>query len=262
MSDTPTDPMLGMVEEYALGQLDDGQSAAFEARLAIDPRLQQALAATMESLATMALSTPVAPSPQLKARVMAQVAAANAPQARVLPYAAPVRRSRAPLWLGAALAASLMLVAKLTFDLRNASAATAAAQLAASASERALVQRDSLIAQLTDPGAELVTLAATGQAKPIIKAFVSRARRTMMVSAALLETLPAGSAYQLWFIVDGKPVPSITFKGDSTGRALLQQIAIPSGAVAAAAITVEPEAGSSAPTTPVLFVGKLATELP
>ena len=32
-------------------------------------------------------------------------------------------------------------------------------------------------------------------------------------------------------------------------------------AVAAAAITVEPESGSAAPTSPVLFVGKLATEL-
>jgi len=105
-----------------------------------------------------------------------------------------------------------------------------------------------------------VTLAATGATRPVVKAYVNRVRRTMMLSAGLLDTLPAGRAYQVWFIVGGKAVPSVTFRPDSAGRALLRDVPLPAGAVAATAITQEPAGGSPAPTTPVLFVGKLTTE--
>lgn len=255
------DPMRELIEEYALGILDDAERAAFEARLAQDPALQKDLGATMETLGALAFSTPAAPAPQLKDRVMAKISAgAPASAATVLPFVAPTRSSRTPIWLGAALAASLMLIAKLSFDLRDAQKVARTAQVAATDQTRALAQRDATIAQLTDPAAELVPLAATGDAKPLIKAYVNRARRTMVLAASQLETLPAGRAYQLWFIVDGKPVPSVTFKSDGTGHALLGGVAMPAGAVAAAAVTVEPGGGSPAPTTPVLFVGKLATE--
>jgi anti-sigma-K factor RskA len=261
MSDVPMDPMHDLVEEYALGMLDGAELAAFEARLRSDPALQAEVAATLEALGSLAFSAAAKPAPHLKDRVMSQLAVpAPRVEAKVLPFTAPARRSRATIWLGAALAAAIMLVAKLSFDLRDAQAANRSAQVAVSERTSALAQRDSLIAQLTDPAAELVPLAATGDAKPVIKAYVNRARRTMMLSAAQLETLPAGKAYQLWFIVDGKPVPSITFKSDSAGRALLKDVAMPAGAVAAAAITLEPDGGSPAPTSPVLFVGKLATE--
>jgi anti-sigma-K factor RskA len=262
MSDTPIDPMRELVEDYALGMLDDAQRAAFESRLRVDADLRMELAATHETLSTLAFSTPATPPPELKHRVMERVgtAATSGPTTKVIRMASHARASRAPLWLGAALAASLLLIAKLSFDLSAAHREAASALVAGNADRRSLAQRDSLITQLTDPAAETVTLAATGAARPVIKAYVDRARRTMMLSAALLDTLPVGRAYQVWFIVDGKPVPSVTFRPDSTGRALLRALPIPAGAVAATAITQEPEGGSTAPTTPVLFVGKLATE--
>jgi anti-sigma-K factor RskA len=70
--------------------------------------------------------------------------------------------------------------------------------------------------------------------------------------------VPAGRAYQLWFITDGKPVPSVTFKPEADGDASVGQIPVPSdGTVSAAAITVEPEAGSAQPTSPIVMVGTL-----
>lgn len=256
------DPMRDLVEDYALDLLSGAERAAFEARLAIDPALRRELAAASDALASLAFSTPVAPEPGLKDRVMARVTGA-APirhETKPLPFAAPVRRSRAPFWLGAALAASLLLVAKLSSDLRSARHDWRLARSAKTASERAVAQRDSLIAQLTDPSVELVTMAATGAAKPAIKAYLNRARRTMMLSAAALDAPSVGQAYQLWFIIDGKPVPSVTFRPDSVGHALLRDVAIPAGAVSATAITREPEGGSTTPTLPILFVGKPATE--
>jgi anti-sigma-K factor RskA len=256
------DPMRDLVEDYALDLLSGAERAAFEARLATDPALRKELAATTEALASLAFSMPVVPEPRLKDRVMARVTA-SAPardEKKALPFVAPVRRSRAPIWLGAALAASLLLVAKLSSDLRNARQDWLMARSTMTASERAVAQRDSLIAQLTDPSVELVTMAATGAARPAVKAYLNRTRRTMLLSAASLEPPSAGQAYQLWFIVDGKPVPSVTFRPDSTGRALLRDVAMPAGEVSATAITREPEGGSTTPTMPILFVGKHATE--
>ncbi len=262
MSDTPIDPMHELVEDYALGVLDEVDRAAFETRLGIDAELRRELDATMEVLGALALSAPAMPQPGLKNRVMERLVTAPGPDrdAKVIPFVPAARSSRAPIWLGAALAASLVLAATLSFDLSAAHRNAASALVADDANRQLLAQRDSLIAQLTDPATETVTLAATGAAKPVIKAYVDRARRTMMLSAGRLDTLPAGRAYQVWFIVDGKPVPSVTFRPDSAGRALLRALPIPPGSVAAAAITQEPAGGSPAPTTPVLFVGKLATE--
>lgn len=261
MSDTPIDPMRELVEDYALGALDDAARAEFEARLNVDPQLQAELTATLETLGSLALSTPATLPPALKQRVMARIAdAPRVNDSRVLPLVAPTRRSRATWYLGAALAASLLLVAKLTIDLRSAERDTAAAQDATRAGSRAVAERDSLITQLTDPSTETVTLATTGDAKPIIKAYINRMRHSLTLSAVQLETLPVGRAYQLWFIVDGKPVPSVTFTADSTGHVLLHGVTMPASAVAATAITEEPEGGSPAPTTKPIFVGKLATE--
>jgi anti-sigma-K factor RskA len=256
------DPMRDMVEDYALDLLTAAERTAFEARLASDPALRKELAATSEALASLAFSTPVVPQPELKHRVMARVTATATTRAgtKALPFVAPVRRSRAPIWLGAALAASLLMIAKLSSDLRNARHDWMMARSTMTASERAVAQRDSLITQLTDPSVELVTMAATGAAKPAIKAYLNRTRRTMLLSAASLEAPSTGQAYQLWFIVDGKPVPSVTFRPDSTGHALLRDVAMPAGEVSATAITREPEGGSTTPTMPILFVGKHATE--
>jgi anti-sigma-K factor RskA len=70
--------------------------------------------------------------------------------------------------------------------------------------------------------------------------------------------VPEGRAYQLWFIRDGKPVPSVTFKPQPTGDANLEQVEVPSGGdISAAAVTIEPETGSTEPTSPIVMVGSL-----
>ena len=260
MSADSSDPMWDLVEEYVLGLLDPAQRAAFEARLAADPALQRELAETETALTSLAFSTPATPPDELKQRVMARVAPPAIDAATVLPFARRTRRPWTPIWLGAALAASLLLVASLSSRLAQARHERELFRATSVATQRALAQRDSLIAQLTDPSVELVTMAATGTAKPAVKAWLDRRRRTLLLSAASLEPPAAGQAYQLWFIVDGKPVPSVTFRPDSTGSALVRNVSVPPGEISATAITREPEAGSTTPTLPILFVGKAATE--
>ena len=160
MTDSSRHPMHELVEEYVLELLDEAERAEFEERLAIDPALASSVAAVREALTALALSTPVALPAGLKARVMANALARPEPvatEATVLPMV-PARRSRTPLWLGAALAASLLVIFKLNSDLAHEREATAAANAFAARTLDAVTQRDSMIAQLTDPSVELVTL--------------------------------------------------------------------------------------------------------
>ncbi|HEY4320045.1 MAG TPA: anti-sigma factor [Gemmatimonadales bacterium] len=257
MSDNADIPLHELADSYVLGTLDDAERTAFESRLATDEALRRGVAAAQDALGLLAFSAPVAPPPALKEWVLARVAA-TAPRSGAAPLLFPTpARSRVPLWLGAALAASLAFIVKQAVDLRHARDSNDAASQLMAADQHTLQQRDSLIAELIDPSTETVTLAATGSAKPSVTAYIVRARRTMILSAASLPVLPEGRVYQLWFIVGSKPVPSVTFVADSAGHALLKSVALPDSAFAATAITEEPTGGSPGPTTPPLFVGKL-----
>jgi anti-sigma-K factor RskA len=58
--------------------------------------------------------------------------------------------------------------------------------------------------------------------------------------------------------MDGKPVPSVTFKPGADGRATIARVPVPTGgSISAAAVTVEPEGGSAQPTSPIVMVGAL-----
>ena len=101
-------------------------------------------------------------------------------------------------------------------------------------------------------------LTSSGDPDPGIQLFWDRQRHRAIVHGFRLKPVPAGRAYQLWFIKDGAPVPSVTFKPEPDGHARVEQIPVPQdGTVSAAAVTVEPEAGSAQPTSPILLVGPL-----
>ncbi|MES2304210.1 MAG: anti-sigma factor [Gemmatimonadota bacterium] len=263
MSESSRHPMHELVEEYVLDLLDDSERAAFEARLASDQALAQSVAAAREALAASALSTPVQLPPDLKARVMAKAVPhpvqEPAAETKVIPLAS-ARRSTAPLWLGAALAASLLAIVKLSADLTRERATTAEARATVAQAALQMQQRDSTIARLTSPDIELVTLASTGTVKPSIKAYVDSKRGRMVLAVTSLEAAPAGKTYQLWFIETGKaPMPSVTFETDASGRRILTDVPLPAGPWSVAAITVEPTGGSAAPTSSPILAGQRST---
>ena len=92
---------------------------------------------------------------------------------------------------------------------------------------------------------------------PSGKAIYSRQRGGLIFMASNLRPVPASKAYELWLVpTAGAPIPAGVFKPDSRGRALVINPPLPAGVEAKAfAITVEPEQGSSAPTTPIIMMG-------
>jgi anti-sigma-K factor RskA len=101
-------------------------------------------------------------------------------------------------------------------------------------------------------------LTASGNPEPGMQLFYDRQRERVIIHGFRLPQVPENRAYQLWFIRDGKPIPSVTFKPEADGHARVEQIPVPAGGdVSAAAVTVEPDSGSTQPTMPIFLVGPL-----
>jgi anti-sigma-K factor RskA len=161
--------------------------------------------------------------------------------------------------LGWAAAAALLLFA---FSLWKENAAlkstltSASSQAAESARELEELRR--VAAPILEPAAQRVTLvAAKTPPQPQGKAFYLKNRNSLVFLANNMPALPASKAYELWLIpVVGAPIPAGVFKPDAHGSATVVNPPLPAGAEAKAfAVTVENEAGSPAPTSPILMIG-------
>jgi anti-sigma-K factor RskA len=261
---------------YALGALSPEEARAFETYLATSPEARREVAELRETAALLALSAPDAePAPGLRARVLDAVSATKLrplPPSPTVPPPVGATRRRSPL-LWAALAAALLAavglglraerlgdeLARRRSDLAERDSTIAEQARTLAAQGQRLATTDSTLASLLSPGVQLVQLTANGDPDPQIQLFWDRRHNTAVLHASKLRPVPAGRTYQLWFIKDGKPVPSVTFDVAPAGEALVPQVTVPSeGQISAAAVTEEPAGGSPQPTTPVLLVGALA----
>jgi anti-sigma-K factor RskA len=244
--DSPRD----LAAAYALGALAPEEARRFEAFLAGSPEAQREVAEYRDVAALLALGeTDGEPGPDLRDRVLARVAAGRT---RALPRS----RSRAALWL--ALAASLVAVAALGLNLRAARGELRDLRELLSDTRGRLAAREATLDAIFEPGVQMYQLTASGDPEPGVQLFYDRQRQRAIIHGFRLRQLPENRAYQLWFIRDGKPVPSVTFKPESDGHARVEQIPVPTGGdVSAAAVTIEPETGSTQPTMPIVLVGPL-----
>jgi anti-sigma-K factor RskA len=259
--DSPQD----LAAAYALGALSADESRRFEAFLATSPETQREVREYREVAALLALGGPDAASSLpggLRERVVTRVA-----EPKTLPLGVvakpPVARPSSVVWV--ALAASLLLAVGLGAGLLSARGRLAAVEteLAArnatlSQTAQQLSEREATLNSILEPGVELYQLTSRGDPEPGIQLFWNRQRNQAIVHGFRLRPVPTGKAYQLWFIKDGAPVPSVTFKPEADGHAKVENVPVPEGgALSAAAVTVEPEAGSAQPTSPIVMVGPL-----
>ncbi len=111
---------------------------------------------------------------------------------------------------------------------------------------------------LTSPDAVHVSLnPQKAPRQPNGTAIFSPSQKRMIFMASNLAPIPEGKAYELWVIpTTGAPVAAGVFKPDEHGNAIVMDHPMPEGVEAKAfAITVENEAGSDKPTSPILLMG-------
>ena len=263
----------------ALTALDAEDGRALDTHLRSCADCHSEMSEWEQTAAFLALdATPLEPSPQLRGQILASVRAegrsvkltndrADAPAAprvgpadsKILAFERAVEQRPRNVWasLGSfgAIAASHVLaaliislvvlwqqnrvtqreLARLSTEMQQANA-----QLD---HERAVVQL------LTSPDAHMARLAGTDVAPGAHAMLAYDNNGHAMLMAKGLPAAPQGKAYQLWYIMGGKPMPGKMLTTDPAGNAILED-QIPAAALSGAvfAVTLEPEGGMPSPT--------------
>lgn len=164
-------------------------------------------------------------------------------------------------WL-AALAASLMLVVALWFSLESRSLQQDLVRMQVALAD-ANAQRDRLqqaFRFLEAPETRQVNFGQPQAAPPRGSVYVNPQLGVLLI-AANLPRLNPGQAYEMWLIppgADAVPRPAGLFQASETGATLhLFPGALDPAGVAVVAVTIEPAAGSPAPTSMPLFAARL-----
>ena len=258
---------------YALDALTGEERASLEKHLATCAACRGELEQLRGDGALLALST-LGPKPPARARqrlldaaakeaaenpTLSQRARKDGPPARKeTPAYASARRSWWGLLGWAATFTMLVFAASLWKDNAALRDSLSSASSQATQSARELEEFRKVAAPIISPEAQRITLVSVKTpAQPQGKAFYLRNRSSLVFVASNMPALPPQKAYELWLIpAQGAPIPAGVFKPDAHGSATVVNPPLPAGTEAKAfAITVENEAGASAPTMPIVMMG-------
>lgn len=228
-------------ELYALGVLEPEEKAEIDAHLrtgcaSCEAALKDALAF---NAIMMSMAVDVVPPARLKRRVLAGVG---------------VQRMSWS-WL-AAMAAACMLVVALWLSVQERSRAAELAQ-ARHTLIQVSSQRDRLMQALSflDDPATLPVSFGKGQPVPPRGNVFVHSKLGVLLIASNLPPAQSGKTYEMWVIPKGgAPRPAGLFQSQSDGTAMhILSGPLELGTLGAVAVTLEPEAGSTAPTsTPII----------
>ena len=264
----------GILESYALGTVSDQERREVECLSAIYPEVRQELDRFTLALENYALMHSVAPPADLQDRIRERLTFADpdlSPDVTDETKVIPLQRERPVFqvaWLAAA-AVGLVLIAFAYFLMSQLQQKRALADQMAAANTQLQTEmgqlrqqqtRDAqLLALLRQPGVETVRLAA---AKPDgapadVLVYWDREKKQVTLEVERLPELPADKQYQLWALVDGKPIDAGVFN-NRVDRFALQQTNRPIRAADTFAITIEKTGGSPVPTLSALVaLGKV-----
>lgn len=252
---------------YALNELTGSERQEFEQHLETCASCRREVQYLRSDLGLLALSAS-GPRPPSRSKDRLMRAIASEPRGVSAPATQKAaRRGFGWAWVPALAALALLFavgnlwrenvgmreeLTKLTGLYQN-----TAAQLSQTSTQ--LAQDEERLRLLSAPDAVQVSLNPQAEPrKPHATAIYSPSQKRMMFMASNLAPVPAGKAYQLWIIpAEGAPLSAGVFKPDEHGNAVVLDHAMPEGVVAKAfAVTLENEAGSDKPTSPILIVGQ------
>jgi anti-sigma-K factor RskA len=237
-----------LYEFYALGLLEAEEAAEIDEHL--KQRCEACLAgvrrATLTNAAIQSLTPDVTPPKQLRRRVLAA--------------AGVVKQNRGWIVGWAAVSAGL-LVATLWFSTE---AQRTQSELALTRSEAAqsaveLARTRAVLEFLNAPETRQVRFGQGAPEPPRGNVFVNPTSGVLLI-ASNLPPLDPGKTYEMWVIPKGgAPRPAGLFRSDAQGHAVhIQSGPVDLDATGAVAVSVEPEAGSTAPTTTPIIVAAVA----
>jgi anti-sigma-K factor RskA len=246
---------------YALDALDAEERLAIERHLEECSECRSELERLQGEVALLGLSA-TGPTPPSHCRERLIAAVAQEPREIKIRQFQARPLKRAP-WLNVvgwvAAAAAIIMIAVLVRRNNDLQGQLAALQARSTSQEQQLLRANELLTLLNSPNAEHFTLAASNTApRPQAKAIYDPRTGTLVLFASNMPPLPSHKAYELWLIPTSgaAPIPAGIFKPNIRGSATVIKPPLPSGSEPKTfAITVEPEAGSPAPTSQPIMVG-------
>ncbi len=239
--------MRDMYEFYTLGLLEPGEQDEIQEHVkdGCDTCRAGIRRAMLVNAAILSLAPDAAPPKRLRKRILASLGI--------------VRQSWGWLASLSALTAGL-LMATLWFSTearRSASELTVARQQV-TRTNADLTRVQAVLEFLNQPDTRQVTF-GKGQQQPPRGTVLVNPKSGVLLIASNLPPLATGKTYELWLIPKGgAPKPAGLFQSDPQGNAVFVQRDAAGAETSTVAVTVEPEAGSAAPTTTPIIVAAMA----
>ena len=259
-----------LIAAYALGALSPREMAQVEKHAERCAQYASELREAMEAAGTLALVVPQQdPPPILRARIMHHIRSERRPEPRPFWRLPRGWRLAAAGVVGIGLAALLgttLFLSLRVSDLQDQSQELEQMALAQEEqSDRlavALDEQRALGYLMTIPN-KIVYTSQDSSMIPTARGMVMATpdKRWGFLVSEGLEALPEGQGYQAWWITNDRRISAGLFTADEYGWAqLLLDPLHPEGKVMGISITVEPDTGSSAPTTPAVLVVEMDEE--
>jgi len=240
---------------YVLGTLEGEARVAVEAHLKKCETCREELHRLRGDAALVALSA-AGPRPPARSRERLLAAVAKEPRNATMHEAIKPRWRTVVQWAGAVAAVGVVIMlVRQNSELQRRVAAVEAVSVH---QQQQLQEAKQLIATLDSPEADrYVLVASKNPPQPEGRAIYVARSATVVFLASNMPALPPEKIYELWLIpTNGAPIPAGLFRPDPRGSAAIVNPPIPAGVEAKTfAITIEPRAGSAAPTSQPIMVG-------
>ncbi|MEP6737695.1 MAG: anti-sigma factor [Chryseolinea sp.] len=251
----------GILESYAQGELSPTERGDVEKNLRLYPELRKELAIIEEAQEALLMSMAIKPKASVKEALFAKINASQ-PEAKIVSITPGPTLG---LWRFAA-AASVMVAlisSFLAYDYHGKWKKSDAnlTQLLAQNQQVAqdynkvnnrLEQIENDLNVANNPDFQRVVMKGTPNAPTALAAvYWNATTKEVYLSVQEMKALSTEKQYQLWAIIDGKPVDAGVFDGDIAGLMKMKNIA--SGATTFA-VTIEPKGGKTSPSLETMQV--------
>lgn len=264
----------GIIESYVLGIASPEEEAMLDCMQRSFPEIKQAIADAQSSVECMATKISVRPSPGLKERIWEKITLETEESTtdniaedttEDIAHRFDITSTNIPLspssrtlaWKPWAMAASVLLLLSLAGNFyfqkenKDKEQALVAAQAQQQVQAARLNAAESRLAMLNAPNIRVIRLKGTEQhVSEQALVFWNEDTKQVFLDAASLPKAPAGKQYQLWAMVEGKPVDAGLYASEQDIATALSTIP----KAEAFAITLENEGGSPVPTLTELYV--------
>jgi len=128
-------------------------------------------------------------------------------------------------------------------------------------SQKLVAQAKDLYDLLRQPSTLNVKFGDGQPTPPRGQVFINR-ERGVLLFAGNLPAMPQGKIFEMWFVPKGggAPIPAGLFRGENGQGIHFRPGAVDPALIAAIAVTLEPEAGSTTPTMPILIAAPVQVE--